>query len=71
MNDIDFEAAVQRFHSMIAEACTGVPLDENCLKCWLRLYCFSAPRTLSRDMIHDVVKTLLGDAKTAPDKTEG
>lgn len=64
MNQKDeFEAAVQRFHELLADVCTGNPDDENCEKCWLRLYCFTGPRSVTHDMVHGVVKCLLSDCE--------
>lgn len=56
-----FEESIQRFHEMLAKQCSGVPDDENCKGCWLRLYCFAGPRSITKELIHDVIKFLESD----------
>ena len=50
--------AIQRYHQALAEYCTGLPEGASCERCGLRLYCFSAPQSVTAEMVDNVISIL-------------
>lgn len=57
--------AILAFHKELAKRCTGVPIRENCPRCCMRLYCHSAPASVTEDMLDQVMGYLENDAAVA------
>lgn len=51
-------AAVQKFHSALAERCAETKDDKNCPACDMRLYCYTAPPSVTVDQLELVMKFL-------------
>lgn len=51
-------AAIQKFHSALAERCAETPEEKNCPACDMRLYCYMAPPSVTPDQLNMVMDFL-------------
>ena len=55
---------VQEFFKRLAERCAKVPQTEygsRCEQCGMRIFCFTAPQSITEDMVRQVVNYLQND----------